>query len=122
MSDALPHEKIHYLEFPAKDLAKTKTFFAEVFSWTFTDYGPEYIAFHGAGIEGGFFKSSLTASSRAGGALVVFYSAKLEQTQTKIEKAGGKIIEPIFAFPGGRRFHFTDLNDNEFAVWSDLTN
>jgi len=34
--------------------------------------------------------------------------------------AGGSIIKPIFSFPGGRRFHFTDPNGNEFAVWSDV--
>jgi len=39
--------------------------------------------------------------------------------QQKIEQAGGKIIEPTFSFPGGRRFHFSDPSNNEYAVWSD---
>jgi predicted enzyme related to lactoylglutathione lyase len=43
----------------------------------------------------------------------------LEATLDKTEKAGGKIIKPIFSFPGGRRFHFSDPNGNEFAVWSE---
>jgi predicted enzyme related to lactoylglutathione lyase len=30
--------------------------------------------------------------------------------------AGGLIVKPIFSFPGGRRFHFTDPNGNELAV------
>jgi predicted enzyme related to lactoylglutathione lyase len=25
----------------------------------------------------------------------------------------------VFSFPGGRRFHFTDPNGNELAVWSE---
>lgn len=33
---------------------------------------------------------------------------------------GGNIVKPIFAFPGGRRFHFTDPSGNEYAVWSDI--
>lgn len=115
------HEKINYVEFPAKDLAATKAFFSEVFAWTFVDYGADYVAFSNAGLEGGFFKSDLTASSQQGGALVVFYSQALEQTQAKIEKAGGVVIVPIFDFPGGRRFHFCDPNKNEFAVWSELS-
>lgn len=41
----IPQEKINYLEFPSRDLAKTKAFFSTVFNWTFTDYGPEYTAF-----------------------------------------------------------------------------
>ena len=113
------HEKINYLEFPAKNLEKTKRFFRDVFGWDFEDYGAEYTAFSNAGLEGGFFKSDLCASSKNGSALVVFYSEKLEKTQEKIEKAGGTIIEPIFLFPGGRRFHFSDPSNNEYAVWSD---
>jgi uncharacterized protein len=30
-----------------------------------------------------------------------------------------RIVKAIFSFPGGRRFHFTDPNGNELAVWSD---
>ncbi|MGY0564051.1 MAG: VOC family protein, partial [Paraglaciecola chathamensis] len=29
------------------------------------------------------------------------------------------IVQAIFSFPGGRRFHFTDPCGNEYAVWSD---
>lgn len=113
------HEKINYLEFPARDIAQAKTFFTAVFGWTFVDYGPDYVAFFNAGMDGGFFKSDLTASSESGGALVVFYSRALEATAEKIIKAGGRIVKPVFSFPGGRRFHFQDPNGNEFAVWSD---
>ena len=113
------HEKINYIEFPATDLQKTKAFFSRVFDWQFKDYGDEYTAFSNAGLEGGFFKSGLSTSAENGSALVVFYSSQLEKTQEKIEKAGGKIIKPIFSFPGGRRFHFSDPSNNEFAVWSD---
>ncbi len=113
------HEKINYIEFPAKDMQAAKDFFTAVFGWSFVDYGPDYISFSDAGIDGGFVKSDVAASSEKGGALIVFYSNKLEQTQANIKGAGGSIIKPIFAFPGGRRFHFTDPNGNEYAVWSD---
>ncbi len=113
------HEKINYVEFPAKDLSLAKKFFSSVFNWTFTDYGTEYTAFSDSGLNGGFFKSDLASSTKNGSALVVLYSANLEQTQKKIEDAKGCIIKDIFSFPGGRRFHFLDPNDNEYAVWSD---
>ena len=113
------HEKINYLEFPAKDIEATKVFFSTVFNWSFQDYGPEYTAFSNAGIDGGFFKSDLSISTDNGSALIVFYSNELEKTQSKIEKAGGSVLQAIFSFPGGRRFHFGDPNGNEFAVWSD---
>ena len=113
------HEKINYVEFPAKDLDAVKAFFGAVFGWSFVDYGPDYSSFSDAGLDGGFYRSELTASTDNGGALVVFYSKNLEQTQAKIEDAGGSIVKPVFAFPGGRRFHFGDPNGNEYAVWSD---
>ena len=114
------HEKINYVEFPAKDLQATKTFFQAAFSWTFEDFGADYTAFSNQGLDGGFFKADLASSPETGGALIVFYSQNLEETLSKVEAAGGKIANAIFAFPGGRRFHFAEPSGNEFAVWSDL--
>lgn len=113
------HEKIHYLEFPSKDIAKTKQFFTDLFSWEYTDYGPDYVAVLNAGIDAGFFKSDKNSSTDNGAALIVFFSDNLEETYGKVTTSGGEIVKEIFSFPGGRRFHFADLTGNEFAVWSD---
>jgi predicted enzyme related to lactoylglutathione lyase len=113
------HEKLNYVEFPAKDLGATKTFFEAAFAWEFTDYGPEYTAFVGQGLDGGFYYADLKAEVSQGSALLVFYSEGLEQTQDKVSAAGGRIVKDIFSFPGGRRFHFCEPSGNEFAVWSD---
>ena len=113
------HEKMNYVEFPAKNLAATKAFFESVFGWSFTDYGPEYTAFENQGLDGGFFQSDLASSTEKGAALIVFYSDQLEATLAKVEKAGGSILRPIYSFPGGRRFHFTEPSGNEFAVWGE---
>mgnify|MGYP003388586445 CR=1 FL=1 len=113
------HEKINYVELPAKNLEATKEFFIQSFNWSFQDFGAEYSAFSNQGIDGGFFKSDLSSSIDNGSALIVFYSNDLEATQDKIIKANGVIVKAIFPFPGGRRFHFTEPSGNEFAVWSD---
>ncbi len=113
------HEKIDYVEFPSTNIEATKAFFATAFGWSFTDYGPDYTAFSNQGVDGGFYRSDLTASTEKGSALIIFYSSDLEQTYTKIEAAGGLIKKPVFSFPGGRRFHFCDPSGNEYAVWSD---
>lgn len=113
------HEKINYVELPAKDLTATKDFFSKAFDFTFTDHGPEYTAFENQGLDGGFYQSGLNTSTNTGSALIVFYSESLEATEAKIISAGGKIIKECFEFPGGRRFHFADPSNNEFAVWSD---
>lgn len=114
------HEKINYVEFPARDLAATKAFFSAVFNWSFTDYGEEYIAFENEGLDGGFYRADTVVSSATGSALIVFYSENLDSTQAKIVANGGTIIQETFEFPGGRRFHFSDPNGNEYAVWSDV--
>ncbi len=51
-------------------------------------------------------------------AFLVLKSNDLETTQAKVESSGGKISKAIFSFPGGRPFHFIELNGNEFAVLS----
>ena len=116
----LQHEKLNYVEFPAKDLEQTKSFFENAFNWSFVDYGPDYTAFSNQGLDGGFFKADTSSLTENGAALLVFYSADLEATQQKVAGAGGTIVKPIFSFPGGRRFHFTEPSGNEFAVWSDI--
>lgn len=115
----LTHEQINYVEFAAADLEATKAFFEQAFGWSFTDYGSDYTAFAGQGLDGGFYRAELAAESSSGSALLVFYSAHLEGTLAKVEAAGGRILKPIFAFPGGRRFHFAEPSGNELAVWSD---
>ena len=113
------HNKINYVEFPSKDLESTRSFFSKAFGWTFVDYGPEYIAFTGEGLDGGFFKADAAAQTSNGSALIVLYSENLEQSAQQVQDAGATIVKPIFAFPGGRRFHFEEPSGNEFAVWSD---
>lgn len=114
------NDKINYVEFPARDIESTKAFFKAVFDWTFEDFGPDYTAFSDQGIDGGFFRSDGYSSTNTGSALVVLYSDSLEVMQKRIQQAGGKILKPIFSFPGGRRFHFAEPSGNELAVWSEV--
>ena len=114
----LQHEKINYIEFPSRDLLLTKAFFTKVFAWEFEDFGDQYTAFSNQGLDGGFYLSDKCSNADKGSALLVFYSQRLTETQHKIEQAGGTITQPIFAFPGGKRFHFTEPCGNEMAVWS----
>ena len=116
MSNAANDRRIDYIEFPAEDAAKSKEFYSSAFGWKFEDYGPQYTSFHDGRLAGGF---SADAAERPAKPLVVLYAADLEAAQQAVEQAGGKITRAIFAFPGGRRFHFTDPSGNELAVWSE---
>jgi predicted enzyme related to lactoylglutathione lyase len=109
---------INYIELPLADAAATKAFYGGVFGWEFTNYGPNYIAFAGAGIDGGF-NGVDDVKPATPGVLVVLYADNLENAVTAVETAGGTILKPIYSFPGGQRFHFRDPNGNELAVWSE---
>lgn len=114
-SQKLKHEQVQYLEFVSKDLARAKAFYNKSFGWKFTDYGPEYTAFAGDYVDGGF----TLGEPVKGTILVVLYSTDIETTKDKVEKAGGIIAKDIFSFPGGRRFQFIDPDGYELAVWSE---
>jgi len=116
-------DRISYLEYPAINIPETKSFFKQVFNWEFEDYGTKYCAFtDSSGINGGFYQSEFCSRTENGAALTVFYASNIKQTQANIEATGGKILQAIFSFPGGVRFHFLDPNGNEFAVWSESEN
>ena len=75
-----------------------------------------YTSFSDGRLGGGF---TTAAEATAGAVLVVLYARELEIIKDKVTKHGGRITKETFDFPGGRRFHFSDPNGNELAVWSD---
>ncbi len=114
---SLTNNLINYVEFKTTDIEATKTFYNSVFDWTFTDYGPTYVAFSNSGLEGGFELTDTPISSNS--PLIVLYYKDLQTIQKRILEHNGQIAKDIFSFPGGRRFHFTDPSGNELAIWSD---
>ena len=116
MVSAEHDRRLDYVEFGAPDLTAVKQFYGDVFGWPFTDYGPDYTSFGDGRLNGGFRRMERVAP---GGPLVVIFSTDLERMTAAITAAGGRIVQPIFSFPGGRRFHFLDPAGNELAVWSD---
>lgn len=112
-------QKIDYIELPAYDFDAVQAFYEKAFGWKFTDYGPDYRAFNDGKLDGGFYKSENRSITENGAALIVLYASDLEKTKDNVISSGGKIVKDIFSFPGGRRFHFSDPNGNELAVWSD---
>ena len=116
MTSAENNLRVDYIEFPVHDISKTKEFYSSILGWKFEDYGPEYTSFHDGRIGGGFYVSE---DVKTGGALIVIYTNDIDGMQKKVLAAGGKITKPIFDFPGGRRFHFTDPSGHELAFWTD---
>ena len=114
MSD---HHHFNYIELPTTDIAAMKAFYTAVFGWGYVDYGPNYAAITGAGMDGGFDARADRKPSDQG-SLVVIYSDDVEASEQAVKAAKGDITVPIFDFPGGRRFHFKDPSGNELAIWT----
>ena len=89
-------------------------FYEVAFGWEFNDYGPAYAGIKGPEREVGGLRQGEPVR---GGPLVVLYSDDLDASLEAVRAAGGGVVKEPFAFPGGRRFHFTDPSGNELAVW-----
>lgn len=108
--------RIDNIELNVTDIPRTCDFYGKAFGWTFTDYGPKYCEFNDGRLSGGF--TTLGPVNTGGGPLVILYADDLPEAVKRVEEAGGKIIKPIFDFPGGQRFHFSDPDGYELAVYT----
>jgi predicted enzyme related to lactoylglutathione lyase len=112
--------QINYVEFPATSIeahAAAKQFYGDVFGWSYQSWGDDYSDTKDSGIGSGINASSDQPISKP---LVVLFAKDLEAVRARVIKAGGNISRDIFAFPGGRRFHYVDPAGNELGVWSDV--
>nr|WP_243847018.1 VOC family protein [Sphingomonas japonica] len=104
---------MNYVELPVRDVAAQKAFYERAFGWSFTDYGPDYAATTTGDVDVGLSGDPAEWTAHL---LPVIEVADLEATQAAVEAAGGAVTLPIFAFPGGRRFHFRDPHGHELAA------
>ena len=101
------HHTIAYVELAADDLAVSRGFYESAFGWSFNDYGPAYAGIRSA--DGGSEVGGLNATGGGGPTpLVLLVSADVEASLAAVEAAGGRVVTPIEAYPGGRRFTFAD--------------
>jgi predicted enzyme related to lactoylglutathione lyase len=106
--------RLDYVELPATDIASTRRFYERAFGWAMMEFAPTYSATTSSDTNVGLQSD---AAERPGAPLPVIQVADLEAAQAAVEAAGGEIVKPIRAFPGGRRFHFHDPSGNELAAW-----
>jgi uncharacterized protein len=107
--------KLNYVELPVSGVAPVRDFYAQAFGWEFTDYGPGYAASEAAttlGLNGGEGEEGIAAI------LPLVEVDDLEAALDQVTAAGGELVVPIFAYPGGRRFHFCDPAGNVLGVYT----
>ena len=107
--------RIDYVELPSATAHElTRAFYSKAFGWAFTVFGSDYSAMTTGDVDVGLNGQREDALSAP---LPVIRVDDLEAAFDSVIQAGGVIAKPIFAFPGGRRFHFIDPSGSELAAW-----
>jgi uncharacterized protein len=105
--------RINFVELPTSDLSSTRRFYSEAFGLAFTDFGPTYSCTMTGDVDIGLQADAKEATAAP---LVVIAVDDLDEALEAVKRSGGTITVPVFAFPGGRRFHFRDPAGNELAA------
>jgi len=115
--------ELDYIELPAVDVAVTKTFYADVFGWDWTDYGPGYACCESTVPQVALSASAAVAPAHDAGAqdaigpFVLLSTADIVDAQSRVTAAGGSIVSAPYDYPGGRRFHFADPSGNILGIY-----
>lgn len=102
-----------FIELPTRDLSAGRAFCAAVFGWDMTSFGPSYACTMTGDVDVGLQPDAGEATQAP---LTVIDVPDIDRALAAVTDAGGLITKPIFAFPGGRRFHFRDPSGNELAA------
>lgn len=106
--------QISYIELPTAELQTVKSFYNQLFGWTFFELGEDYAVFQNAGIEGGINPNK---NDRTSAPLVIIETDDIVSMQQMVREVATTITKPLFNYPGGSRFHFLDPSGNELAVF-----
>jgi predicted enzyme related to lactoylglutathione lyase len=106
-------DRICFVELPASAIAPAKAFYAAVFGFKMTDFGPAYACTMSGDVDLGL-QADPQEATRA--PLPVIQVESLEAAMDAVLGAGGVVTRATFSFPGGRRFHFRDPAGNELAA------
>ncbi|MGQ0659832.1 VOC family protein [Sphingosinicella sp.] len=104
--------RLNYVELPVGDIGAARQFYEKAFGWSLTGFGPTYAATMSGDTDIGLQGDKAEATKAP---LAVIEVDDLEAALDAIWGTGGTIVRSIFAFPGGRRFHFLDPAGNELA-------
>jgi len=103
-----------FIELPTTDISAAKTFYSHAFGWVLTDFGPSYACTMTGDVDVGLQANTVEATQAP---LTVIAVEDVEAALLAVTKAGGVITKAVFAYPGGRRFHFRDPSGNELAAY-----
>ncbi len=111
--------KIEWLEIPAPDLEKAKSFYSAVFGWEMENYTDSFCVFKLDGFSGGFNKNRKPIIKPEG----IIFSISVEDinaTLIQVKEQGGQVVEEkyMIAEEIGYAAMFSDPNGNHIELWS----
>ncbi len=117
----MTHTIVHF-EIPADDVARAKSFYAQLFGWQieappgFADYWLVQTDAEGQALGGGLFQRHTPGQ----GVLHYIGVESVAEYAARVETLGGKIITPRSAVPGMGWFAvFHDPEGNVMALWEN---
>lgn len=105
--------RLNYVELPCRQIDSVRAFYERAFGWALTPFGSTYAATTTGDTDLGLQADPSEATAAP---LPVIEVSDLAGALQAVLAAGGTLARPVFAFPGGRRFHFHDPDGNELAV------
>jgi predicted enzyme related to lactoylglutathione lyase len=113
----MPHV-IDYVEFAVDDLEQAKAFYAKALGWAFNDYGPDYAGIKDPTRPDQEFAglNSHPASSRGDGVVALARTDDADASLASVLAAGGRLVDELNTYPGGRRFKFADPWGNILGI------
>jgi predicted enzyme related to lactoylglutathione lyase len=113
----MPHV-IDYVELAVDDVEEAKAFYAAALGWSFNDYGPEYAGIQHPTKPGEEFGGlSAHPADRGNGILALARTGDADASLASVLGAGGRIVDELAPYPGGRRFTFADPWGNVLGVY-----
>jgi predicted enzyme related to lactoylglutathione lyase len=105
--------RLCFVELPVGAIQPVKDFYAQVFAFSMTDFGPTYACTMSGDVDLGL---QADVDEAPHSPLPVIQVDSLDDTEVLVRQSGGTITKAAFGFPGGRRFHFRDPGGNELAA------
>ena len=110
--------QICHTEIPAPDLEKARTFYGNVFGWSFEPMGPHYWLFSD-GVAGGALDQELKPTTD--GVRLYFQVTDIEAALALVRQHGGEVVTGRTEIGGGHGYfaHFRDPNGNVFGIHAE---
>lgn len=117
MPPTFANGKICYIEIPTTDIARSATFYRNVFGWNLRTRNDGSTAFDdGVGEVSGTFTLKRPPSP-APGLLIYIMVDSVPETIERILTNGGQITQPVGGDPGEITAHFRDPGGNVLGIY-----